>query len=176
MRRSNRFILLISFNVFLFSITACHNQKPSKMINRFSSFVGSWHLISRIDKTDTGTIINEPILGSDPIALLMYDGLGNMSVQIMKRDRNDSTDIISTRQGSNNSAAFNGYDTYFGTYIIDTLEHRIKHHITGTIIQKDIGKELIRNYSISGDTLLLWFTTSNADVSVTRTLTWVRDK
>jgi len=176
MRKSNRFILLISSTLILFWITACHNQKPHQPFNSLSSFVGSWHLISRIDKTNAGEIINEPTLGSDPIALLMYDGLGNMSVQIMKRDRNDSTDIISTRQDSNNSAAFNGYDAYFGTYIIDTLKNQIKHRIKGTINQQDIGKELIRNYSISVDSLLLWFTASNANVSVTRTLTWVREK
>ena len=176
MRRSNRFILLSTFTFILFSITACHHQKPHQTINKFSSFIGSWHLISRIDKTNAGEIIDEPILGNDPIALLMYDGLGNMSVQIMKRDRNDSTTIISTRQDSDNSTFFNGYDAYFGTYIIDTLKHQIKHRIKGTINQQDIGKELIRNYSISVDTLLLWFTASNANVSVTRTLTWVREK
>ena len=106
----------------------------------------------------------------------MYDSLGNMSVQIMKRDRNDSTPIKSTQQDSTNSTFINGYDSYFGTYIIDTLKHQIKHHIKGTINQQDIGKELIRNYSISVDSLLLWFTASNANVSVTRTLTWVREK
>ena len=176
MRRSDRFIFLILFYLILFSMTACHHQKPHQTINKLSSFVGSWHLISRIDKTNTGAIIEEPILGSDPIALLMYDGLGNMSVQIMKRDRNDSAAIKSTQQDSTNSTFFNGYDAYFGTYIIDTLEHRIKHRIKGTINQQDIGKELIRNYSISVDTLLLWFTASNSDVTVTRTLTWVREK
>ena len=113
---------------------------------------------------------------ADPIALLMYDSLGNISVQIMKRDRNDSTTIIIAQQDSTNSTASNGYDAYFGTYLIDTLMHQIKHRIKGTINQQDIGKELIRNYSISVDTLLLWFTTSNSDVTVTRTLTWVREK
>ena len=176
MKRNNSLKLLIPFVVILFSIIACHNHEPNQTINRFSSFIGSWHLISRVDRTNTGTIINEPNLGNDPIALLMYDGLGNMSVQIMKRDRNYSTDIISTQQDSTNSTASNGYDAYFGTYLIDTLMHQIKHRIKGTINQQDIGKELIRNYSISVDTLLLWFTASNSDVTVTRTLTWVREK
>lgn len=176
MRRSDRFIFLILFYLILFSMTACHHQMPNQTRNIYSSFVGSWHLISRIDKTNTGAIINEPILGSNPIALLMYDGLGNMSVQIMKRDRNDSIAIISTQQDQNNSATFNGYDAYFGTYSIDTIKHQIRHHIKGTINQNDLGKELIRNYSVSGDTLLLWFDALNANVPVTRTLTWVREK
>jgi Lipocalin-like domain len=64
---------------------------------------------------------------------------------------------------------------YFGTYLIDTLNHQIKHCIQGAINPKDIGKELIRNYSISGDTLVLWFNTFSANVKVTRTVTWVKE-
>ena len=148
--------------------------KSHKDATKTNLFAGTWHLISRIDKTNDGKIIPEPNLGSDPIALLMYDGLGNMSVQIMKRDRNDSTAIISAQQDSTNSTFFNGYDAYFGTYSVDALNHQVKHRVQGAIDPKDIGKELIRNYSISGDTLLLWFSTSNANVTVTRTLTWVK--
>ena len=174
MGENNKFILIISSLTFL-SI-ACHNQKAFQTTNTFSSFAGSWNLISRIDKTSTGKIVAESTLGSDPISLLMYDTLGNVSVQIMRRERNDSTTAKNVEQNSNNSAAFNGYDAYFGTYIIDSFNHQVKHHIQGTISQKDVGRELIRNYSISGDTLLLWFTTTNTNVTVTRTLTLVRKK
>lgn len=174
MKQYIKLIWLFSSALIIPWVISCHNQKPIA-ISEFSGFVGSWRLVSRIDKTDTGEIINEPSLGSDPVALLMYDYLGNMSVQIMKRDRNDSTEDQSTLQNSNNSAAFNGYDAYFGTYIIDSLNHQIKHQVKGAIDPKDIGMELIRNYSVSGDTLLLWFSTSNADVKVTRTLTWVKE-
>ena len=153
-------------------IIACNNQKTTA-ISKFSGFPGSWRLVSRIDKTDTGEIINEPGLGSDPIALLMYDNFGNMSVQIMKRERNSSS-VTSIQQSSNNSVAFNGYDAYFGTYLIDTLNHQIKHRVQGAIDPKDIGKELIRNYSISGDTLILSFSIFNSNVSIIRKLTWVR--
>jgi hypothetical protein len=71
---------------------------------------------------------------------------------------------------------FTRYDAYFGTFSIDTIKHQIRHHINGRINQKDIGKELIRNYSLSGDMLLLWFNALNANVPVMRTLTWVREK
>lgn len=173
MKQYIKLIWLFSSTLVILLEIACHNEKPTA-ISKFSGFAGSWRLASRIDKTDTGEIINESSLASDPIALLMYDSLGNMSVQIMKRERNSSS-VTSIQQSSNNSVAFNGYDAYFGTYIIDTLNHQIKHQVKGAIDPKDIGKELIRNYSITGDTLLLWFGTSNANVTVTRTLTWVRE-
>jgi hypothetical protein len=176
MGKNNKFILLISCLIFLCLTNSCHNQKAHNTTNKVSSFAGSWHLISRIDKTNTGTIINEPTLGSNPISLLMYDHWGNMSVQIMRKDRNGNTTTKSVELSSDNSTAINGYDAYFGTYIIDTLKHQVTHQIKGSINQRDVGKELIRNYSISGDTLLLWFTTTNSSDTVTRMLTWVREK
>ena len=162
------FVIFLT-SLFLFS---CKNNQPK---TDTSDFAGTWHLLSRIDKTKDGKIIPEASLGSDPVAILFYDPKGNMSVQIMKRIRNESTSIISAYQDSSNSAAFNGYDAYFGTYSVDTLNHQVKHRVQGAIDPKDIGKELIRNYSISGDTLFLWFTTINANVKVTRTLTWARE-
>jgi len=162
-------LVILLASLFLFS---CKNNLPQPAN---SDFAGTWRLLSRIDKTKDGKIIPEASLGSDPIAILFYDPKGNMSVQIMRRTRNDNTVIISASQDSGNSSAFNGYDAYFGTYLIDTLNHLVKHRIQGAIDPKDIGKELIRNYSFSGDTLLLWFNTLNANVKVTRTVTWVKE-
>ena len=163
--------LIASFLIAL-CISSCKNNQP---IPAASDFAGTWRLLSRIDKTRDGEIIPEASLGSDPVAILFYDPKGNMSVQIMKRTRNDNTAIISANQDSGNSAAFNGYDAYFGTYSVDTLNHQVKHRVQGAIDPKDIGKELIRNYSISEDTLFLWFSTLNANFKVTRTLTWARE-
>jgi hypothetical protein len=173
MRRYIKLIWLFSSALIILLVTECNDKKPTA-ISESSGFAGLWRLVSGIDKTDTGEIINEPSLGSDPIALLMYDNLGNMSVQIMKRER-ISGSVTSIQQSSINSVAFNGYDAYFGTYIIDNLNHQIKHQIKGAIDPEDISKELVRNYSISRDALLLWFNTSNSNVTVTRTLTWVRN-
>jgi hypothetical protein len=173
MKKYIKLIWFFSSALIILFISACNNQRPAAF-TKFSGFIGSWRLVSRIDKTDTGEIINEPSLGADPVALLIYDNLGNMSVQIMRRIRNGNSSIFSANQDSTNSAAFNGYDAYFGTYLIDALNHQIKHQVKGAIDPKDVGKELIRNYSFSGDTLLLWFSTFNTNVNVTRTLTWVK--
>jgi lipocalin-like protein len=139
------------------------------------SFAGTWKLVSRIDKDAKNILVNEPTLGSDPIAILMYDTLGNMSVQIMKRDRNNS--ILTTEdQTLNNSSAFNGYDAYFGTYQVDTAKKQVTHIISGSIDPKDVGKHLTRNYLFIHDTLSLSFSTTNAGIPVTRTVTFIREK
>jgi len=101
-------------------------------------------------------VVNEPTPGSDPIAILMYDTLGNMSVQIMKRSRNDSI-ITTPTQSPNNSNAYNGYDAYFGICLIDTAKKQVTHIISGSINPKDVGKQLTRNYRLNGDTLSLPF-------------------
>jgi hypothetical protein len=163
------FIVLI-----LFLIHGCNFVNQNQKLEKNSNIAGSWKLISRIDKADSGGIVDEPILGSDPIALIIYDNFGNVSVQIMKRNRADSLVVINNQQDPDNSLAWNGYDAYFGTYILDNARHEIKHLITGSLDVKNIGKELVRNFSISGDTLQLWFNTINGGEKVTRTLTWVR--
>ena len=161
--------------VIFLTVVCIFSCKNNQLKTDTSDFAGTWHLLSRIDKTNNGKIIPEASLGSDPIAILFYDLKGNMSVQIMKRTRNDNTAIISANQDSSNSIGINGYDAYFGTYSVDTLNHQVKHRVQGANNPKDIGKELIRNYSISGDTLFLWFSSYNANVKVTRTLTWVKE-
>src|ERR1022692_2210050 len=100
-------------------------------------------------------------LGSNPVSRLMYDDFGHMSVQLMKRDRSPGVENKDHDQNLNNSSAVNGYDAYFGNYQIDSDNHQITHFIIGSINQKDVGKKLIRNYSLSGDTLKLWYATMN---------------
>ncbi len=157
------------------SLIACVNRTSRNDVSNAIGFEGTWELISRIDKTENDSTVNEPTLGSDPIALLMYDSFGNMSVQIMKRNRTDSI-ITNNKINSNNSNTYNGYDAYFGTYTIDSSKHEVNHNIKGTIDKKDIGKVLTRKYSISQDTLQLFFSTNNGNLPVTRTLTWIRVK
>lgn len=105
----------------------------------------------------------------------MYDTLGNMSAQIMKRNRNDRS-IELQSQSSNNSKAFNGYDAYFGTYHINTAKREVTHTIVGSINPEDVGKTLQRNFIMVGDTLQLYFSTISAGILVTRTLTFIRQK
>ena len=44
---------------------------------------GTWRLLTRIDVTSAGQTHPDPALGSDPIALLIYDRSGHFSAQFM---------------------------------------------------------------------------------------------
>jgi len=41
--------------------------------------IGTWRLLSRIDRDASGNPVDEPTLGSDPVALLFFDGAGNFA-------------------------------------------------------------------------------------------------
>jgi lipocalin-like protein len=159
-------------------VASINCQSPSTRVavsSARTSFAGTWKLISRIDKDSNNVSVNEPALGSDPIAILMYDTLGYVSVQIMKRNRQDSA-VATNNQTPNNSSPLNGYDAYFGTYQIDTTKKQVTHTILGSIRKDDVGKQLRRNYVLTGDTLKLFFSTTDDRVQVTRTVTFIRQK
>ena len=75
---------------------------------------GTWLLESRIDVTGSGQRHPDPLLGEDPIALLIYDKAGHFSAQFMKRDRSTLAQEAPSST-KNNTQAQGGYDAYFGT-------------------------------------------------------------
>ena len=96
---------------------------PSRMSSIASplsaSLPGTWELLSRTDVAATGEQRLEPSLGSDPVAMLIYDGSGHFAAQFMKRDRTTCPVVDAPVTGVNNSRAQGGYDAYFGTYQVD---------------------------------------------------------
>lgn len=157
-------------------LSACGGHRENEVAEtEFGKFPGTWKLISRIDRDEKDSLRIEPSLGKDPVVILMYDSLGNMSVQAMKRTRSENLPgDTSTSQAQNNSNTFSGYDAYFGSYRVDKEKEEIVHQIEGALYPGDIGKQLHRNYVFSGDTLRLSFLTANATVPVIRTLTFIR--
>ena len=135
---------------------------------------GTWELLSRVDLTDAGERRVEPILGEDPIALLMYDRAGHFAAQFMKRDRSmPSSQAVSA--ATNNSRAQNGYDAYFGTYTVDDANGTVTQRLLGALSQENVGQVLTRAMSISRDLLTIQVRmTTAAGEGITRELRWRR--
>src|SRR4249919_2320104 len=74
---------------------------------------GAWWLLSREDYNKDGVRKIDPILGSDPIAILTYTK-DHFAAQFMKRDRTSSIPTQTSNTGANNTNAVGGYDAYFG--------------------------------------------------------------
>ena len=120
-----------------------------------SRLVGTWRLNSRVT-VQQGKEIPDPNLGETPVAYLTYDFSGHVAVQLMRRNR--STDVECAQSGpvpSNNTQKLNGYDAYFGTYTVDEKNGTVTHHVEGSLVAGDIGKNLVRHFQLSGDVLIL---------------------
>jgi hypothetical protein len=138
--------------------------------------VGSWVLVSRQDRAADGSVVPEPALGSDPVGFLVYDGHGNMTVQLMRRLRDGgAVTPARPRAGAANSGSADGYDAYFGTYSVDLAARTVTHHLVGALVPGDVGKSLVRQFQVSATELRLSFETEGSSGQpVVRTLTWRR--
>ena len=137
---------------------------------------GSWLLQSRVDVTREGARHPDPLLGEDPVSLLIYDDSGHFAAQFMKRDR--STMVQAANTGArNNTQAQNGYDAYFGTYSVNDTDGTVTQRLMGSLTAANVGMVLTRGTQVRGDSLVIKLETNAADgVPVTRTLTWKRLK
>ena len=138
--------------------------------------VGTWEVVTRIDRTQDGTEVEESSLGTDPIALIMFDASGRFAAQFMKRSAVAvwETSAVS-RAAPNNSRAVNGYDSYFGTYKVDDEKTLVTLTLTGALARENVGMALIREMTVEGDQLVIRVPTATPDgTPVVRTLTCKR--
>jgi hypothetical protein len=137
--------------------------------------VGTWRLVSRVVSLEDGTVVQDPGLGKTPQAYLIYDSSGHMAAQGMKLNRPSAIDCDTSGPApSNNSQSVNGYDAYFGTYTIDETRQTVTHHLEGALAATDVGKNLVREFHVSGDKLAIIVRTSSPTEKQIITLTWER--
>ena len=138
------------------------------------NLVGTWRLLSRIDRDASGEAVDEPSLGSDPLALLFFDASGNFAAQFMRRER---TVAVAAPEftGQNNTTAIGGYDAYFGTYEVDEPSGDVHTHLVAALSPSHVGATMMRNMKVEDGKLIIQLTTTTPDnMPVSRTLTWER--
>ncbi len=140
-----------------------------------AALVGTWELLSREDRTASGERRDEPSLGSDPVALLYFDGTGHFAAQFMKRDRGGPAAPEAPASAANNSRARGGYDAYFGAYSVDEAGGTVTTRLVGALSPENVGQVYVRVMGVAGDALTIRLeTTSGAGEPVIRTLRWRR--
>ncbi|OJT18170.1 hypothetical protein BO221_42565 [Archangium sp. Cb G35] len=116
--------------------------------------VGTWQLISVEGRLPDGS--RDYPYGQNPLGILMYDRLGNMAVQLMRRDRTPfkSADL---KGGLAQEAkdALDGAAVYFGTYETEEQTETVCHHITGSVFPNWIGTVQRRKATMTGNRLVL---------------------
>ncbi len=116
--------------------------------------IGTWQLISCKNQTEDGLIKHS--FGPDPLGLLMYDALGNMSAQLMRahRPRFRSDDFLEGTPEEIQSA-FNEMVCYFGMYKVDEENESVIHYVKGASIPNLEGQQLRRSFKFERDCLIL---------------------
>jgi hypothetical protein len=137
--------------------------------------VGTWSLQSREDYNAASERRIEPSLGSDPIALLYFDRTGHFAAQFMKRDRRSVPMVEPATALPNNSRARDGYDAYFGTYVVDEKTGVVSTLLIAALSQENVGHTYQRSMTVAGDTLTIRLeTATTTGEPVIRTLKWQR--
>lgn len=129
------------------------------------SLVGAWKLISIEDRAPDGAVFHP--YGQDPAGLLVYDAAGQMSVQIMRRNRVALSGEPEGARPEEVKAAVEGFTAFFGGYAVDYDRGTVTHIVEGHLFPNSVGKELTRTFEFQGCRLIL-------RPSPTRTVTWER--
>ena len=138
-------------------------------------FTGTWRLLACEGRWSDGRI-SKPY-GNEPGGLLMYDGQGSFSGQIMTQGRpNFATGNLLKGSDAEVRAAFEGYVAYYGSYTVDETEGLMIHQVEGSFFPNWIGDTQVRKFEFSGDGSLQLSTLpikgSRADLTVV--LLWER--
>ena len=164
--------LLFAISAVVFGSTSGGNFNSSGSAGHL---VGTWRLVSRVVTLEDGTAVQDAGLGKTPSGYLIYDSSGHVAAQLMRPDRPMAIDCGTLSPApSQNSQSVNGYDAYFGTYAIDETKHTVTHHLEGALSAADVGKNLVREFQISGDKLTIIVRTNSPKEKQIRTLTWER--
>lgn len=174
-------VLMLAAPVVLAQAPALDNEVTSSRTSVRAQLIGSWRLLSRESRRENGQVEADKGLSTLPLGVLIYDQSGHVAAQLSRRDRTvsmfrDECAIAAETKGTADTAqTVLGYDAYFGTYTLNEKEGIVTHHLEAAIWPGDIGKNIDRRFTISGDRLTIKFDTTTKDgVKVTRTLVWER--
>lgn len=110
-------------------------------------FTGSWMLIS-IEGPNQNT-------NSKSSGILMYDGMGHMSVHIVRGDRPAFPSGRARATDREKAFAFDTYTAYYGTYTFEPENGIVIHHLEGSLSPGQIGQDNIRYFELKGNRLTL---------------------
>lgn len=167
----------------LVALVAAASADPIAPSRIAEQLVGGWSLVSRETSTADGKPLSDPGLSATPRGVLIYDRSGHVAAQLSRPGRTvemlgDECRDAENVKGTNDTAqTILGYDAYFGTYTLDAQAGIVTHHLDSALYPGDIGKDIQREFTISGDTLTIRFHTTLRDgTRVVRTLVWARMK
>ena len=117
-------------------------------------FIGSWELKKWTAELNDGTIFFP--FGEDAVGRITYDINGEMSVQLMKSNRQKfhSEDPLQAKP-EEVLVAFNEFLSYCGSFKVHTNPDQVVHQIKISSFPNWIGQNQIRKFEFTDDKLIL---------------------
>ena len=110
------------------------------------AFQGTYDLVRTESLNDRGAWVpSTNLFGPGARGIIMYDGVGSMSVHIVRRDRG----------GGGTAAMVNGYMAYYGGYEVDAERRIVIHRREGHIDPDQATQVAERGFEFDGDFLIL---------------------
>jgi hypothetical protein len=141
-----------------------------------TAILGFWQLVAREDYDGAGHRNIDPVLGADPLGVLCF-APGRFAAQFSRGDRTGAAagPPNAAAPGANNSAAVNGYDAYFGTYILNEDESLLTVTLDAALSPAGVGQSYTRRIRADAGGLFIQLDTTAADgAPITRTLRFAR--
>lgn len=111
-----------------------------------SDFLGTYDLVRTESLNDAGEwVTSTELFGPNAQGIIMYDGVGSMSVHIVRQDRDAET----------GPGMVNGYMAYYGRYEVDPVRGIVTHRREGHINPDQATQEALRGFEFDGDFLIL---------------------
>lgn len=116
-------------------------------------FIGAWRYVSATDtKADGSRATILPAVEYE--GFLIYTEGGHVSVTLMPKGRDWSTATVTDAQ-LRASVLAPATTAYVGTYRVDRAAHTVTHHIETSLDPSDRGRDLVRRYTLVGNSLQL---------------------
>jgi lipocalin-like protein len=109
--------------------------------------VGTWKLIDEQTMLSDGTVISNRD-SSTPLGLLVYDDTGHVAAQLFRPNTAKGmalSDLNSIRGGNGRW----DYESYFGTYALDTAGETITCHVEAALPDESTGEYFVQQFSIT---------------------------
>ena len=138
-------------------------------------FAGTWRLLNCEGRWSDGRISHP--YGEKPGGMLVYDGRGYFSGQIMAQGRPPfSTGNLLKGSDAEVRSAFEGYVAYYGTYEINETEGLMVHRVDGSFFPNWVGEQQIREFQFidSGRLELKTLPIKGSQADLTVVLLWER--
>ena len=145
--RTHRALVLILVVLIMGGSSFARQPSPGSEVAR--RLVGRWKLVALEAVRPSGEVIRE--WGPNPTGYLSYDASGFVSVQFMRDPRAAKPSRALTPD--ERSEAFESYYAYYGRFEVDDHEKSVTHHIQGSLRPYEVGADLKRFFTLSGDRL-----------------------